>query len=160
MFIFKTIIFFYKQKFGLPMDSPLSDVIACIYLEFLKSGPFRHIIPSNSNHFRYVDVILFIYPKELDLIKVTDRLNKIKPTIKFIHELETNNALPFSDIILIRNNDKLEFKVFHKTTGKNDYIHSYSRHKANTKIGVIKAFYFKALCIYSPKYLDDEFNCR
>ena len=26
---------FYKQKFGLPMGSPLSGVLACIYLEFL-----------------------------------------------------------------------------------------------------------------------------
>ena len=68
---------FYKEKLGLPMGSPLSGVLACICLEFLESGPFKYMIPCNSNYFRYIDDILLIYPQELDLVKINDRMNKI-----------------------------------------------------------------------------------
>ena len=58
----------------------ICGVLACIYLEFLESGPFKYIIPSNSNYFRYIDDIQLIYPQELRLVKITDGLKKIEPT--------------------------------------------------------------------------------
>ena len=109
---------FYKQKFGLPMGSPLSGVLACIYLEFLKSGPFKYIIPNTAHYFRYIDDILLIYPQDLDLHNITDKLNNAEPSLKFTYELEYNYTLPFLDILLIKNINKLEFKVYRKTTRK------------------------------------------
>ena len=73
---------FYKQKFGLSMGSPLSRVLACIYLEFLESGPFKYIISNTAHYFRYRDNILLIYPKGLDLHSITDRLNNVEPFIR------------------------------------------------------------------------------
>lgn len=35
---------FYKQKFGLTMDSSFSSILACHFLKFLESGPFRNIL--------------------------------------------------------------------------------------------------------------------
>ena len=101
---------------------PLSGLLACIYIEFPETSPFKYIILINSNYLRFIDDILLIYSEEHNLIKITDRLNKIEPTIKFTHELETNNYLSFLDILLIRNNDKLEFKVYHTPTCKNDHL--------------------------------------
>ena len=51
---------FYKQKFALLMGSPLNGVLACIYLEFFESAPFKCIIPSNSSYFRYIGDILLL----------------------------------------------------------------------------------------------------
>ena len=76
------------------MASPLIGFLACIHLEFLESGIFKYIIPCNSNYFRYIKDIQLIHPQEIDLIKISERLNKIKLTIKFTHEPETNNSLP------------------------------------------------------------------
>ena len=73
---------FYKQKFGLPMGSPLCRVLTCIYLEFLESGPFKYIIPNSAHYFRYIDDILLIYPQDLDLHSIIDRLNNVEPSIK------------------------------------------------------------------------------
>ena len=100
------------------MGSPLSGVLACIYLEFLESGPFKHIIPNTAHYFRYIDDILFIYPQDLDLNSITDKLNNVEPSLKFTHELEYNCTLPFLDILLIKNINKLEFKVYRKTSVK------------------------------------------
>ena len=129
------------------MGSPLCGVLVCIYLEFHESSSFKYVISCNSNYFWYSDNILLIYPQEHDIVKITDRLNKIEPTLKFTHELETNNSLPFFDILLIRNNDRLEFKEFCKTICKNDHIHCYSYHYTNIERGIIIGFYLRALGI-------------
>ena len=141
---------FYKQKSGLLMSSPLCAVLACIYLDFLESGPFTYLILSNSNYFRFIDEILLIYTQELNIKRVTDN---IKPPIKFTYELESTNTLGFLDVLLIRNCDKLEFKVYRKPTSKNDLKHSYSHHKTNSKRAIIIDFYLRTLRICSPKIL-------
>ena len=87
------------------MGSPLSFVGACIYLEFLESCPFKYIFASIAIYFRYIDNNLLIYPVDLNLNKITDRLNNIETSIKFTYELESNN-MTFLEILLIRNNDE------------------------------------------------------
>ena len=101
-------------------------MLACFFLEFLESGPLEFIIPNDSNYFFYIDDILLIYPQDNDLAKITDRLNNIEPTIDFTYEQETTSTFPFLDIFLINDNNKFQFKVDHKSTNKNDYIHFYS----------------------------------
>ena len=148
---------FYKQKFGLPMGSPLSGILACIDLEFLESGHFKYIIPNTAYYFRYIDDILLICPQNLELHSITDRLNNVEPSLKFIYELEYNYTRLFLDILLIRKINKLESKVYRKPTCKNDHIHFYSHHHNNTKRGIIIGFSLRALHICSSKYLCDEF---
>ena len=118
------------------MGSPVSGVLACIYLEFLESDSFKYIIPNTACYFRYIDGILLIYPQDLDLHSIIDRLNNVEPSIKFTYELESNSTLPFLDILVIRNINKLEFKVYRKPTCKNYHIHFYSHHSNNTKRGI------------------------
>ena len=60
---------------------------------------------------------------------------------KFTYELEYNYTLPFLEILLIRNINKLEFKVYRKPTCKNDHIHFYSHHNNNSKRGIIIVFF-------------------
>ena len=127
------------------------------FLKLLQTNIFSWI-PCNSNNFKYIDDILLIYRQELNLIKITDRLNNIEPTMKFPHELEANNFLLFLDVLLIRNNDKVESKINRKHTCKNDHGHFYFHHNTNTKWGITKGFYLKVLYICSPKYFDEEFN--
>ena len=73
--------------------------------------------------------------------------------------MNLNTTAPnlFLDILLIRNINKLEFKVYRKPTCKNNHIHFYSHHNNNTKRGIIIGFYLWALRICSSKYLNDEF---
>ena len=133
---------FFKQKFGLPMGSPLSGVLACIYLEFLKFGSFKYIIPNTARYFRYIDDISLIYPEDLDLHNITDKMNNVELFIKFTYELESNRTVPYVDILLIRNINKLEFKVYCKPICKNDHIHFHSHHNNNTKRGITVHYVF------------------
>ena len=72
-----------------------------------------------------------------------DKLNKIKPTIGFTYKLKTNNSILFLDILFMNNNNKLEFKVHHKFTHKNDHIHFDLHHNAKIKSGIITGFYLR-----------------
>ena len=147
---------YYKQKLGLPMGSPVSGVLACLFLEFLESGPFSYILPKTTTYFRYIDDALIIYPRQTNLENLVTRLNDVEPTIKFTHEDENDDTLPFLDVRLHRTENKLKFSVFRKITNKDDHIHFYSHHTPKIKSGLIIGFYLRALRICSPEHLTDE----
>ena len=149
---------YYQQKFGLPMGSPLSGVLACIYLEFLEAGPFKRIIPSDATYYRYIDDALLIYPNHINISTLTNKLNSIERTIKFTHELEHNHTLPYLDILLHRSHNQLLLSVYRKDTNKNDLIHYYSHHNNKIKSGIIIGFFLRALRICSPQHLQEELN--
>ena len=71
MIYFKFYNKFYKQKSGLPMGNPLSGVLACLFLEFLESAPFKYKLPSNTAYFRYIDDII------ISLFKKTSKLKRL-----------------------------------------------------------------------------------
>ena len=76
-------------------------------------------------YFKYIDDILLIYPQDLDLHSIIYRLNNVEPSVKYTYELESNNTLPFLDILIIRNINKLEYKVYRKPTCKNEHTYFY-----------------------------------
>ena len=65
---------------------------------------------------------------------------------------------PFLDILIIKSQNVLTFKVYYKPTNENDYIHFCSHHNNKIKIGLINGFYQRALRICSPQHLDEEFK--
>ena len=60
------------------MDSPLSGILACLFLELLETD---HIFNKpNSLYFSYTDDILLIYPDREKLSNIIDTQNKIEKT--------------------------------------------------------------------------------
>ena len=136
------------------MCFPLSGVFVCIHLEFLKSGPYIYIyiIPSNYNYF----LIHRRHPTNLPTrtwFRKDHRQSELDWTNHKVHDLEINNSLPLMDILLIRNKDKIEFKVFCDPTCKNNIIYFYSHYNTNSKRGIILGFNFRALHICLLKSL-------
>ena len=148
----------YRQKAGLPMGSPLSGILACLFLEALETESFRHIIPEGTIYFRYVDDALIIYPRNTDLSHLVTQLNKVEPCIRLTFESEVDNYLPFLDIRLHNNTSGLLFSVYRKPTCKNDLIHFFSHHHNKIKSGVVIGSFLRALRICSPQFLADEFT--
>ena len=146
----------YTQKFGLPMGSPISCGIACLFLELLESNPFQYIFPKNSHYFRYIDDALFIYPKNTNLPHLVQRLNDVEPTINFTYEVEQNDTIPFLDILIHNSHPHLSFEVYRKPTYKNDLINFFSHHSSHIKSGIIIGSYLRALRICSEEFLSKE----
>ncbi len=125
------------------MSSPLRGILACLFLEFLEANPFKHILPNDIQYFRYIADILVIYPPKHSITSIILKLNKVEPSIIFTYELEKDNSLPFLDILIKNDDNKLEFKVHHKITKKNDYIHFYSNHNDKTKSSILIGFFLR-----------------
>ena len=149
---------FYKQKYGLPIGNPLSGVLASLFLEFLESDPFRYRLPSNTTYFRYNDNIPIFWAQNIKIEEITEKLNNVELSINLTHEKESNNTIPFLDILIIKSHNNLTSKVYHKPTNKNNYIHLYSHHNNKIKTSLIITFYQRALKICSPQYQDEEFE--
>ena len=146
----------YTQQRGLPMGSPLSGVLACLFLESLEKGPFKPIIPRNSIYLRYIDDVLLIHPRRTKIPDLVNELNRIEPSIQFTYELEENNKLPFLDVLLHRDDTALSFSVYRKRTHKDDVVHYLSHHSKQIKSGIIIGAFLRAFRICSPNYLDCE----
>ena len=138
------------------MRSPLSGILACLYLEFLEFQPFKHILPNDIQYFRYIDNILNIYPKEHNIPQIVLKLNQVEPSINFTYQLKKNNSLPFLNTLLINN--KSELKVYHKINNKNGCIYIYSNYSNKTKSGILIGFFMRTLRICSSKFLNKEFG--
>ena len=110
----------YKQRFGAAMGSPVSPVVANLYMEFLEQQAIAtapvHCKPRLWK--RYVDDILEIVNED-QVDNLTEHLNQTDPTdsIKFTYEKETNNSIPFLDTLIVRKPDgTVKLLVYRKAT--------------------------------------------
>ena len=74
------------------MGSPLNPVAACLFMEMLESERFTRSMREETAWFRYVDDVLIVAPKELDLQEKLSELNQVHEQIQFTLEEEEKNA--------------------------------------------------------------------
>ena len=150
----------YQQKFGVAMGSPLSPIIANLFMEMFESE-YLPLIPDHLKHFfwvRYVDDIFIIYQHDDNCFSdFLDILNNFIPTLKFTTEIEENKKLPFLDVLVhhTENND-FKFSVYRKNTNTESYIHNFSYHSKQVKHNVISNLFSRAFKICDPEYIDLE----
>lgn len=149
----------YQQCSGLAMGSPLSPVMACLFMEVLEQEHYKTICGSATTWYRYVDDILIIAPRRANIQDMLSRINSVHPKIQFTVEQESDEGvLPFLDIEIQRRNEGFLFKVYRKPTNKNDFLHFLSAHDEHTKAGVVIGFFLRALRVCSKCYLDAEYS--
>ena len=131
----------FQQQAGLAMGSPLSPVLACLYMETLEKRHYQGIIGRHNTWLRYVDDVLVITNKRTVLTHVLHKLNEVEKSIQFTMEQEDDSKLPFLDTLIIRTNSGPRFKVYRKKTNKDDFLHFFSAHSKRTKSGVALGFF-------------------
>ena len=145
----------YSQHSGLAMGSPLSPVAACLFMEWLEKHHYQGIMGRDVIWTRYVDDVLVVVPKSMNLEEKLDALNSVDVKIQFTLEKEKQGSLAFLDTEIIRQ-DQVKFKVYRKPTNKECYVHFYSGHSDRVKRGVVIGFFLRAFRICSKEYLDEE----
>ena len=147
----------YKQIFGLAMGSPLSAVIACLYMELLEIEKILPNLPPGATWIRYVDDVFCSTDNPEDPDNILQIINNIDDTIKFTMEKEKDNILPFLDVKVIKNEiGILSFDVYRKPTNKESYLNFYSGHNDHIKFGVMIGFFLRAYRVCDAFYLDLE----
>ena len=148
----------YRQHRGLAMGSPLSAVLACLYMEMLESDSFLRIMGRGCTWLRYVDDVLVVMPEQTNVDNKLRMLNNVNNDIQFTVEMENENKIPFLDTLIERSNEEVKFSVYRKPTNRDDFIHYFSAHSERTKTGVVIGFFLRALRICNIEYLDNELN--
>lgn len=144
---------FYKQKFGIPMGSPISPVVANIVLERIEKDALeklrtRGIVPRFFK--RYVDDCLLCARKE-EVEAILNVFNGFHQRLQFTVELEVEGKLKFLDMILRREDNTITTEWFPKDadgryldfTSVSPFIH-----KNNTIIALVD----RALKLTHAKY--------
>lgn len=143
---------FYSQNDGLAMGSPLSEILADIYLNHIES----EFIFSDKNkvkdkilfYHRYVDDTLLLFngnTRQLD--KLHNHLNSISPKLKFTLEVEQSNRINFLDLTLEKAKNKLEFSIYRKPTTSTQTIHSTSFHPYSHKMAAYNSMVHRLLSV-------------
>ena len=81
---------------------------------------------------------------------VKTELNAFHRNIKFTHELEEENSLPFLDVLVKRNdNDDIETSVYRKKTNTDIYMNWHSHAPTTWKIATLKSLIKRGFLISS-----------
>ena len=147
---------FYVQLEGVAMGSPVSPVVADIFMEEFEAMALSTAPVTPRFYKRYVDDTFTVLPSD----KVTaflDHLNSIHPNIQFTMELENDKKLAFLDILVIRNPDHtLGHTVYRKSTHTDKYLNGRSHHHPSQLATVGKTLFQRAQGICDDHHLHVE----
>ncbi|CAF2147937.1 unnamed protein product [Rotaria magnacalcarata] len=149
---------YYLQIFGMQMGSGLSSILANLFMEFFETNMAHPVIDRFLLWKRYVDDAYAIIPRDANTEDLARELSSIIPSINFTFEEEVTNTLPFLDVLVINDGDRLKFKIYRKETNNHLIINKYSMHTNEAKNAALTAMYLRALKIVSPEFLDAEFK--
>ena len=130
----------YQQNNSVPMGSPISAVVANIYMEFLEQEALKTTPTKPDIWLRYVEDTFVLWPhSRSNLNTFLNHLNSVRPSIQFTMEIEDERKLPFLDVEVTRDAESGIFPtaVFRKPTHTDQYLHYGSYHTAHVKTGVI-----------------------
>lgn len=146
---------YYLQSDGLAMGSPLSPLMADVFMDHFES---QHIV-GNADilyYFRYVDDLILCWTGSMSqLDDFINDLNNKHPKIKFKKELEQNNSLNFLDLTISKVNNKHQFQIFRKPTHTDIVIPACSTHPWQHKAAAFHCYIHRLL---SVPLSEDNYN--
>lgn len=126
---------FYSQKQGTSMGNPLSPFVADFFMSYFETKIKKDFKDFPDFWRRYVDDILAIFDiSKGNINEFLDKINSCFPSIKFTIEMENDGKLPFLDLLIIRNDNKIEFDIYRKETNTNQLIPPSSNHHYSHKM--------------------------
>ena len=127
------------------MGSPLSPIVANLYMETFEKWALDTSAQKPNLWIRYVDDVFAIWPHgDQALDEFLTHLNSQHPAIQFTMEKEEDQKIAFLDVQVERRGDSATTLVFRKKTHTNQYINYNSHHHNRTKSGVIQCLATRA----------------
>ena len=148
---------FYQQIEGTAMGSPLSPIVANIFMEKCEEEALATAPHPPCLWKRYVDDT-FVIQEEEHSNEFFQHINSIEEKIKFTAEsTRADGSMPILDTLVTpRRDGSLETRVYRKPTHTNQYLQWDSHHAINNKYSIISTLLHRAKNICSNKKLLEE----
>ena len=147
---------YYQQTQGAAMGSPISPLIANIFMEEFEVKALQSCPNPPSMWLRFVDDTFVINQAELsqDLLQ---HINTQDPHIQFTVEPTQQGSLPFLDtLVTIQPDNTLNTSVYRKPTHTDQYLHWDSNHHITAKQSVYNTLAHRAKTVSSTQELLDK----
>ena len=149
---------YYEQLEGAAMGSPLSPIIANLYMEEFETKALNTAPNPPTLWKRFVDDT-FVVSKKCHQEEFFHHINSIEDSIQFTAEdTKADGTLPFLDVLIIPQPDgSITTAVYRKPTHTNQYLQWDSHHEISAKYSVISTLFHRAKEVCSTKQqLEDE----
>ena len=138
---------YFRQKEGLAMGSPLSPLMAEIFMDHFER---KYVVgePNIQFYYRYVDDVIICWTgtiRQMDIF--VNKLNTFHPKIKFKLELESNMSLNFLDLTITRVQNKLDFQIYRKPTHTDTTIPASSCHPLQHKLAAFRSYVHRLMSV-------------
>ena len=148
---------YYEQLHGAAMGSPISPIVANLYMEDFETKAISSAAHPPSIWRRFVDdtfVVIESSRKE----EFLDHINNLDPNIQFTTEdAKTDGSLPFLDTLIHKMPDNsLLTSVYRKPTHTDLYLQWNSHHHLSAKYSVINTLRHRAKTVCSNHHLLEE----
>ena len=142
---------FFEQKDGAAMGSPLSPVVANIFMEEFENEALQKAGYKPRLWLRYVDDTFVIWSQGRgQLENFLSFLNGRHGNIQFTMEEETNGSIPFLDVLVKKNKGSLSTALYRKPTHMDRYLHFSSHHHSRVKAGIALCLRDRAEVVLDP----------
>jgi hypothetical protein len=104
---------FFQQQDGMAKESSLSPIVSTIFMEHSETPGLGSALNKSSLWLRYFDdkfVVWLHGPEQLQ--NFLSHFNYLRPSIRFTIEIESDSAIPFLDVLVIRKETTLTTKVY------------------------------------------------
>ena len=148
---------FYEQTRGAAMGSPISPIVANIFMEAFEKKAIETALHPPRIWKRYVDDT-FVLQDHAHKEEFLQHLNSVDPSIKFtVEEAKEDGSIPFLDTIIRPEEDgTFTIGVFRKPTHTDLYLPWDSNHNIAAKYSVINTLAHRALTISSTPELAEQ----
>ena len=141
----------YKRKKGAMMGSPISPIVANLYMGHFENRALDTAPTRPTMWYRYVDDTMTKI-HECTVSSFSDHLNSINPHIQFTWEEEKNGRIPFLDTCLHVNVDgSMKVTVYRKPTHTDQYLNFHSNHHLQHKRAVVNTLLLWAQTLVSEE---------
>ena len=149
---------FFEQVEGAAMGSPLSPIVANLYMEYIQQKALSPSPHPPRFWCRFVDDT-FVIHKEVNKQDFLQHINSVDPAIKFtVEDNKEDGSIPFLDtIVKPEANGSLPITVYRKPTHTDQYLQWDSHHNLSAKFSVINTLSHRAKTVCSnPELLKQE----
>jgi len=132
------------------MGSPLSPIIADLFLQKLENDVLNSLQIKPIFYLRFVDDIAHSTP-HASLNDLQLKFNSYHPRLKFTLEIG-GNSLNFLHLTMIKKECHLTFDWFHKPTFSGRFLNYFSQHPFTHKKGTIISLIDRVITLSHPEF--------